>query len=266
MTDTTQFMKDLNEEVKGHPAIHHSFLETVSSRPFSRRAWLAFAQQLYPHVHFFIPYMEEMLLNTFDMNAKLIVAKILLDEYGEDAEGASHPELFRRFVRACGGTEGDASLLKTPLQQATVDLVEKHILVEKHMTLCREGSFLQAIGAIGPAHEYAIGFLFPPLVKGMKLSGFSDQEMEFFSLHVDHDVEHSKMLEDTMIRLALTDRDRAEIREGTMKSLAARADLWSAMEKRMLAAEKGETAPATDRTLLDMTKSYKNVPDTFWPS
>jgi pyrroloquinoline quinone (PQQ) biosynthesis protein C len=260
MTNSTQFMADLNEEVKRHPAIHHSFLETVSSRPFSRRAWLAFAQQLYPHVHFFIPYMEEMLLNTFDMNAKLIVAKILLDEYGEDAEGASHPELFRRFVRACGGAEGDASLLKTPLQQATVDLVSTH------MKVCGEGSFLEAIGAIGPAHEYAIGFLFPPLVKGMKLSGFSDPEIEFFSLHVDHDVEHSKMLEDTMIRLALTDDDRAQIRRGTMKSLEARANLWSGMEKLMVAVDKNEAPALTNRTLLDLTKGYKNVPDAFWPS
>src|SRR5688572_29338149 len=133
MTDTTQFIKDLNAEVRRHPAIqNNSFLATVSTRKFSKQAWLGFAQQLYPHVHFFIPYMEELLLNTFDMNAKLIVAKILLDEYGEDAGGDSHPELFRQFVRACGGAEADASLLTTKLQQQTIDLVETHI------KLCRD--------------------------------------------------------------------------------------------------------------------------------
>src|SRR5262245_13278582 len=110
MSDTKKFLEELNDEVRHHAAVNHSFLELVASRPFSKRAWLGFAQQLYPHVHFFIPYMEEMLLNTFDMNAKLIVAKILLDEYGEDAGGKSHPELFRRFARACGGTAADASL------------------------------------------------------------------------------------------------------------------------------------------------------------
>ena len=259
-TDTTKFMKELNEEVKRHPAIHHSFLETVSSRKFSKRAWLAFAQQLYPHVHFFIPYMEELLLNTFDMNSKLIVAKILLDEYGEDAEGASHPELFRRFVRACGGAEADASLLTTPLQQATIDLVQSH------MKMCRDDPFLVGIGAIGQAHEYAIAFLFPPLVKGMTLSGFTPEEIEFFTLHVDHDVEHSKMLEDAMIRVAVTDQDRAQIRQGTLASLASRAELWAAMEKRMIGVDSGEQVPATQRNLVDMTKQYKNVPDTFWPS
>jgi len=232
----------------------------VASRPFSKRAWLGFAQQLYPHVHFFIPYMEEMLLNTFDMNAKLIVAKILLDEYGEDAGGHSHPELFRRFVRACGGDAADASLLKTQLDPATVNLVEEH------MRLCRDEHFLVGIGVIGQAHEFAIRFMFPRLVKGMQLSGFTPTEIEFFSLHVDHDVEHSQMLEDTMIRLATNDEERAHIRRGTLASLKRRDELWNAMERRMVGIEAGTEPPTTDRVLLDVTKNYKNVPDGFWPA
>jgi pyrroloquinoline quinone (PQQ) biosynthesis protein C len=211
-------------------------------------------------VHFFIPYMEEMLLNTFDMNAKLIVAKILLDEYGEDAGGKSHPELFRRFVRGCGGAEADASLLTTPLDPATISLVETH------MQLCQNEPFLVSIGAIGEAHEFAIGFLFPPIVKGMQLAGFTPEDIEFFTLHVDHDVEHSQMLEDTMIRLALTAADCELIRRGTLASLAGRDALWSAMQRRMIAIDAGAEAPTTNRTLVDLTKGYKNVPETFWPA
>lgn len=256
MTSTVQFIKDLNEEVRNHPAIHHSFLELVSSRPLKKSTWLTFSQQLYPHCHFFIPYMEEMLLNTFDMNAKLIVAKILLDEYGEDAGGKSHPELFRKFTRACGGD--DASLMDSPLDAATIHLVETH------MKICRDEPFLMSIGAIGEAHEFAIAYLFPPIVKGMKLAGFTDDEAEFFTLHVAHDVEHSKMLEETMVQLATTDTDRELIRRGTMASLAERVALWSAMEKRMLAAEEGKVAPTTTTTLRDLTRGYKNVPETFW--
>src|SRR5664279_169576 len=168
MTDARQFIRGLHEEVQHHGAIHHnSFLEMVASRPFSKKAWLAFGQQLYPHVHFFIPYMEAMLLSTFDMTAKLIVSKILLDEYGEDAGGKSHPELFRRFVKACGGSEADAALMSTTLDPATSSLVETH------MRICQDEPFLVSIGAIGEAHEYAIAHLFPPLVKGMQLAGFT---------------------------------------------------------------------------------------------
>ena len=260
MTDTATFIKNLNEEVRAHPAINHSFMEMVRSRPFSKKAWLAFGQQLYPHVHFFIPYMEELLLNTFDMNAKLIVAKILLDEYGEDAGGKSHPELFRKYARACGGAEADASLLTTPLDPATIGMVETHI------KLCRDDNFLAGIGAIGQAHEFAIAYLFPPLVKGLQLAGFGSNEIEFFSLHVDHDVEHSAMLDQAMIRVATTDEQCAHIRRGTLASLEARARLWSAMERRMVAIDSGEALPPTSRTLLEMTRGYKNVPETFWPA
>ena len=261
MADTAQFIKDLNEEVRRHPAIRdNSFLQLVSTKKFSKRAWLGFAQQLYPHVHFFIPYMEELLLNTFDMNAKLIVAKILLDEYGEDAEGASHPELFRRFVRACGGDAADASLLTQPLDAATVSLVESH------MRLCRDEHFLVGLGVIGTAHEFAITFMFPRILKGLEISGFTAKEREFFSLHVDHDVEHSHMLEDAMVRLARTDEDCANIRKGALASLACRNELWSAMERRMLAVENQQQAPTTNRTLPDVTQHYKNVPNTFWPA
>ena len=134
------------------------------------------------------------------------------------------------------------------------------------MRLCGEEPFLVAIGAIGEAHEYAIRFLFPPLVKGLELAGFTPEEMEFFSLHVDHDVEHSAMLEEAMIRLAVTDDDRALIRRGTLASLECRANLWAGMQQRMVAIDKGEQAAATTRSLLDLTKSYKNVPSTFWPA
>ncbi|MDB4959316.1 MAG: hypothetical protein JWO36_6885 [Myxococcales bacterium] len=260
MSDSKQFFKDLNEEVQRHPAVNHPFLELAASKPFSKRAWLGFAQQLYPHVHFFIPYMEELLLNTYDMNAKLIVAKILLDEYGEDAAGASHPELFRRFVRACGGADADASLLKTPLDAPIVDLVQTH------MRLCSEEPFLVGMGAIGPAHEYAIPYMFPAIVKGLALAGFTAAEAEFFSLHVDHDVEHSHMLEDAMMRQATTDEARANIRRGALSSLATRHELWSGMQRRMTAIEKGEPAPTSGRVLLDLTKNYKHVPDAFWPA
>jgi pyrroloquinoline quinone (PQQ) biosynthesis protein C len=262
VADTRAFIKTLNDEVRAHPALHHPFLDLVASRKFSKRAWLAFAQQLYPHVHFFIPYMEMMLLTTFDMNAKLIVAKILLDEYGEDAGGKSHPELFRKFARAAGdGDVDDASLLISPLDPATVDLVETH------MRICRDEPFLAAIGAIGQAHEFAIGFLFPPILAGLDLAGFTRDESEFFVLHVAHDVEHSAMLEDTMVRLALSPADCDLIRRGTLASLACRANLWAAMHRRMVAIDDGTPAPpTTERSLVDLTTAYQNVPSTFWPA
>lgn len=260
MLDARQFIKTLNEEVVAHKAVNHSFLETVSSKTFSKRAWQGFARQLYPHVHFFIPYMEELLLNTFDMNAKLVVAKILLDEYGEDAAGDSHPELFRRFFRACQGSNDDAALLTSPLDEATVELVKSH------MRMCRDEDFLVGLGAIGPAHEFAITYMFPKIVTGLQRSGFTTEEIKFFSLHVEHDVEHATMLDESIEMFATTEEAQAAIRRGAMASLEARDRLWSAMERRMVGIEEGEEPGTTETTVAELTKDYKHVPETFWPA
>jgi pyrroloquinoline quinone (PQQ) biosynthesis protein C len=90
--------------------------------------------------------------------------------------------------------------------------------------------------------------------------------MKFFDLHVEHDVEHSAMLDETMIRLAITDEDRQRIRKGTLASLAERQALWAAMERRMVGVDAGDPPATSDRSLLDVTKNYRNVPDMFWPA
>jgi pyrroloquinoline quinone (PQQ) biosynthesis protein C len=258
--DARQFISALNQEVTAHPAVNHSFLEAVSSRTFSRAAWSGFGRQLYPHVHFFIPYMEELLLNTLDMNAKLVVAKILLDEYGEDAAGDSHPELFRRFFRASQSSDDDAILLHSPLDEATVDLVKAH------MRMCGEEDFLVGLGALGPAHEFAITHMFPKIVTGLQRSGFTDTEIEFFILHVEHDVEHASMLDDSIASFATTAVAQAAVRRGAMTSLETRDRLWSAMERRMIGIDEGVEPPTTETTVVDLAGGYKHVPETFWPA
>lgn len=261
MVSAGQFIKTLHEEVIAHEAVNHSFLKIVSSRSFSKRAWAGFGRQLYPHVHFFIPYMEELLLNTFDMRSKLVVAKILLDEYGEDAAGDSHPELFRRFFRACLASDDDSVLLTSRLDTAIVDLVKAH------MRMCRDEEFLVGLGAIGPAHEFAIPHMFPPIVAGLRLSGFTEREIEFFTLHVDHDVEHAEMLDGSIAQFATTEDGQRAVRRGAMSSLEERKRLWSAMERRMVAIDEAGSEPeTTETTVRELTRHYKHVPETFWPA
>jgi pyrroloquinoline quinone (PQQ) biosynthesis protein C len=259
MSPPSDFVRQLQREVAEHPAVCHPFLAKVASRPMSRRAWLAFGQHLHPHVHFFIPYMEFLLLNTFDMNAKVLMAKILLDEYGEFSGSVSHPELFRRFIVAAGGEGADRSLFETPLDPATVEMVETHV------RLCRDDPFLVGLGAIGPAHELAITRMFPALVDGLRISGFSEEERRFFSLHVEHDEEHAGLLEIAITDLAQTEAHQAQVRYGLQVSLRARDALWSAMDRRMTAVDDGRPPPPGGPTLRELTRPFDTVPDTFWP-
>src|SRR5262249_36610034 len=130
--------------------------------------------------HMFITYMEKLLLNAPDSPSKLCIAKILLDEYGEDAKGDDHPALFRKFLHAAGAS--DAQIMGTPLDREAISLVRKHL------ALCGQEHFLVGLGAIGPGHELTIPKMFPKLCDGLRLAGFTEQEITFFTLHSDHDV------------------------------------------------------------------------------
>lgn len=252
------FIAELEREVLAHEAVSHRFLRRVSSAPMSREAWAAFATQLYPHVHFFIPYMEEMLRATYDCGAKLITARILLDEYGEDADGDSHPDLFLRFVRAAGGEAAVDRLFSSPLDPATIDMVESH------MRLCGQEPFLVGLGAIGPAHELAITRMFPALVEGVRISGFAERDIEFFTLHVDHDDGHSQMLAAAAARLADSEETRDLVRRGMRTSLEKRVALWTAMDRRMTAVDEKREPPPTAGTLAELVGRHPHVPDRFW--
>jgi pyrroloquinoline-quinone synthase len=252
------FIKELEREVLEHEAVNHSFLRRVSSTPFSRAAWAAFATQLYPHVHFFIPYMEELLRNTHDCGAKATTATILLDEYGADADGDSHPDLMLRFVRAAGGQAAVDGLFSAPIDPATIDMVDTH------MRLCGREPFAVGLGAIGTAHELAITRMFPPLVEGVRIAGFAERDVEFFTLHVAHDHEHAQMLGEAVVKLADTDEKKELVRRGTRASLEKRVALWSAMERRMIAVDENRQPPPGGGTLAELARRHPHVPDRFW--
>src|SRR5262249_59534939 len=88
----------------------------------------------------------------------------------------SHPALYRRFLRAVGFGEGEWDHVpKLPATQAFITL---HL----DMTL---RSWLEALGAVGPGHEWAIPLMFPHLVAGIEQSLRLDPPaLEYFQLPI----------------------------------------------------------------------------------
>jgi pyrroloquinoline-quinone synthase len=127
----------------------------------------------------------------------------------------SHPALYRRFMRAVGFEEGAWD--RVPVLPETRAFIVGHL----DMTL---RSWLEALGAVGPGHEWAIPRMFPYLVRGIQRSvAVTSETLEYFRLHIDLDVEHGRALEAALLRWATTDADLAELRRGARRSLAARA-------------------------------------------
>ncbi len=212
------FLEALRREVAATAGVGHSLLGRMSTDPRSRADFCVIALQHYPLVTVFTRYLEMLLLAAPDSEAKMWLAKVLVDEYGEGSRGLDHASLYRNFLRATGVPEGQER--KARLHPAVVEFIFEHLRIA-----ARE-PFLVGLGAVGPGHEWAIPAMFARMIQGLRAAGFADGQIEYFLLHVEQDKDHGAWLEEALVRYALTPEACGQIRKGALLSLALREQFW----------------------------------------
>lgn len=241
MNPDTEFLPRLRQAVQAHLAVNHPFLLRFAEGKLTRWQIWGYASQHYHLVCFFTAYLEAIAGRTPDSDVARLVRAILADEYARPhAYERSHPALYRRFMRAVGFAEGEWD--RVPLLPATRAFVTTHL----DMTL---RSWLEALGAVGPGHEWAIPLMFPHLVQGIERSLSIDPgALEYFHLHIDLDIEHGNLLEESLRRWAIQEEHREEIRRGARCSLDARAAFWGALGEQLFPELAPGASPPTSRT------------------
>jgi pyrroloquinoline quinone (PQQ) biosynthesis protein C len=212
------FLAALHEEVAHHAGIGHSLLGRMEIDPKQRDDFKIFSGQHYPLVGTFTRYLELLLLCAPSSEAKIWLAKVLVDEYGERSSGQDHAAHYRVFMHACGWR--DEELTTIALHPAVTGFIVEHL------RLCTESPFLVGLGAVGPGHEWAIPVMFENILRGLRQAGFGPTEIEYFTLHTLQDVDHAAWLEEALERFATTPEAQAQVRAGCLQSLAARERLW----------------------------------------
>lgn len=221
-----QFLRELRAEVESHPAVNHPLLARLAHVPFTREDYKVFGCQHYPLVGRFTSYLERLLVRAPDVEAKSWIAKVLVDEYGEGSDGKDHAQLYREFL-ASTGVVGEA-YLDVPLHPAVTGFIAEHVRI------CEHERFLVGLGALGPGHEWSIPRMFPPIVTGLRRAGFAEDEVVYFTLHMEQDVDHGAWLETALERFAITRQAREEIRRGALRSLAARCEFFSGVQQQIV--------------------------------
>ncbi len=216
--DPREFLRQLHDEVAHHPGLGHSLLGRMETDPKARHDFRIFSGQHYPLVGTFTRYLELLLLSAPSSDAKVWLAKVLVDEYGERSGGQDHATHYRVFMRACGWD--DTAIDGIALHPAVTGFIVEHLRI------CLEEPFLVGLGAVGPGHEWAIPTMFADLIRGLRAAGFADNEIEYFTLHTAQDIDHGAWLEEALARYAIGDEAQAQIRDGCLRSLAARERLW----------------------------------------
>jgi len=225
----------LRSEVAGHAGVGHSLLGRMAMDPKAREDFRIFSGQHYPLVGTFTRYLELLLLSAPSSQAKVWLAKVLVDEYGDRSEGEDHAAHYRIFMRAAGWT--DTGMDRIPLHPASTGFIAEHL------RLCTQEPFLVGLGAVGPGHEWAIPTMFHEVLKGLRNAGFREEEIGYFTLHVEQDVDHGRWLEEALERYADTDEAQQQIRRGCLASLAARERLWWGIADKINAARMRDRLP-----------------------
>jgi pyrroloquinoline quinone (PQQ) biosynthesis protein C len=219
----TRFLRDLRRDCETHPATNHLFLARCAVTPYTREDYATYAAQHFPLVAVFTRYLENLLLRGPDSESKHWLAKVLVDEYGEGSEGRDHADLYRGFMHAAGAQD--------PLEHPAVLVPEVADFLRTHLTLTARAPFLVGLGAVGPGHEWSIPHMFELLIEGLRLAGFRDDEIGYFTLHIAQDEDHGAWLEEAIARSAETAEGRDQIHRGAMLSLEARYRFWGGIQR-----------------------------------
>lgn len=221
--NSRDFLKDLRQEIAAHPGVNHLFLNRLATTPFSKEDYRVFGENHYPLVCVFTSYLEALLVRAPDSEAKLWLAKVLVDEYGEGSDGHDHAVMYSHYLSAAGGDPDFVRNGRVPRPAAT--------FIQTHRRIVREEPFLVGLGAVGPGHEWAIPAMFHAVIPGLRRAGFTETEIAYFTLHVDQDEDHGAWLEEALARYATDDTARAQIRQGALASLDARQAFWDGVQR-----------------------------------
>jgi pyrroloquinoline quinone (PQQ) biosynthesis protein C len=220
--DPQKFIQSLEEETLRHEAVQHPFLLRFSSDLLTPVQIQTFGLQHYQLVKVFVNYMTNVLPKIPDPSAANLFRTVFDDEFGQYTIFRSHPALYRNFLKAMGLKDEDWGKV------AVLPGTERFI--KEHLQLTRGNDFLMSLGAVGPGHEFSIPTMFGYIVSGLrKNTSLSEEQIEYFTCHMEQDVEHAQIFNQLIVRHLTTEEGQLRLREGTMRSLVLRKQFWDGL-------------------------------------
>ncbi len=220
------YIESLKKEIHQHPAMTHSFLKKFGDGKIKPEAGKVFAEQYYQYSKHFSRYLAAVISIIPDEAARQPLIKNLYEEYGGRAEEGKemdiellHANIFRKFCKSAGANLETAK-----------PFPETSLFVERYFHL-HELHFVEALGALGPGTEYIVPYIYKPVYEGLKKKGFKEDDLLFFSAHINLDVEHGENIWDSIEPYTKTPENQELVRKGAIYILDARKVLWDGLER-----------------------------------
>ena len=220
------FLGRLKHLVLGHPVLQHPVWTDLEMGHYDREALRVFTVHYYHHVLRTRLYDAAALAACPDERIQAALASIVWDEYGAGDPTRTHPEQFRRVLRALG--------IDAAAADRAPRLPELEDYSRIHFGMCRPETFWEAMGAVGFAMEWPIPYLYEPLVRGYRrIAGLTDPDLEFFLEHIPTDETHGSLMVGCLEPYLADERIQKALVSGAMRSMDARERLVDAIACRM---------------------------------
>ncbi|MDR4498625.1 MAG: iron-containing redox enzyme family protein [Candidatus Scalindua sp.] len=226
-----KFVDDLQRDCLAHPALNHSYLKKFEAKKVNKSHVKLFGEQYYCFSRHFARYLAALVAITPDEASRAPLIKNLGEEYGARQEEKrdmnpelTHPAIFRRFLRSVGIDTSPESL------NAIKPLPETKLFVEKYLNI-RFLNYIYAFGAMGPGTEYIVPQMYTYIREGCRGAGLSEDDVLFFSAHIELDVEHAEGIKNSLLPYATTEDHQELLRAGAIDFLDARTVLWDGLER-----------------------------------
>jgi len=217
------YFNQLKEQLLNHPMFEDAFIEKISNLSvFEVDKAQLFARLYYPHILRTRLYQASVLGITPDENIQYVLSDILYDEYGQGDLGQSHMQLYRNFMTAIGVQIEDASTYTIiPELQMYISTMEQ---------LTRNGDWLTAVAAVGVASEWPIPKYYSLLLDGLRrIPGIKEEDLELFSGHVELDIEHANMIEQSVLPHLNNEENQKRFTQGISINMQSRRVLHAGL-------------------------------------
>lgn len=216
-----EFVKELEAARLPQGSGKHPFSQAWADGRFGREELGLWAIQHFYYIDAIPPQFAALYARMPDTEGRLLLLENLIGEDMPETPEKSHPNLLIKFAEACG-------LSRTRVVDAEVNgeiLATTRAMRAWIWELATIRPLEQACAGIMVALEGQLPTLYPPYIDAMKKIGFSDDDLEFFHVHVENDVEHAEV----GLRLCYNYADTREKQKLAINAVKASAGLRYSM-------------------------------------
>ncbi|CAN5630592.1 TenA family transcriptional regulator [soil metagenome] len=185
MEQPQNFTQELNDTILKNSLLEHPFYKKWNEGTLTKEELQQYAKQYYHFVKHFPRFVSSVHSNCDDAAIRKTLVENLADEEGYKTGISDHPELWLNFAEGLGLSREEV--------RSAEPITEVNELVEGMYDLTKDENYLKGLSALY-AYEMQVPEISKTKISGLK--NFYDlddkKSIEFFAVHEEADVYHSK--------------------------------------------------------------------------